>query len=227
MLGKIKTAPVKVLTETESKLILQSRNIPTNTFRVVDNVEDAASAATDLGYPVVIKIVSRKITHKSDAGGVVLDLRDHERLTNAYRSLMEKFQPIDPDVKVVVQQMVPEGVEIIIGANRDAQFGPVILLGIGGIFTELLEDVSFAMLPVTDHDCWRMIQSLRGYPLLKGFRGSEKVALDAIVSLMMKVSDLVYADEKILEMDLNPVIVDRNHATVVDARIVVSSPQSG
>ena len=226
MLGKIKTVPVQVLTETESKLILQSRNIPTNTFCEVDNVENATTTANDLGYPVVIKIVSKKITHKSDAGGVILNLRDHEQLSNAYRTLIEKFQPIDPDVKIVVQQMVPEGVEIIIGANRDAQFGPVILLGIGGVFTELMEDVSFAMLPVTDHDCWRMIRSLRGYPLLQGFRGSETVALEAIVSLMVKVSDLVSEDEKILEMDLNPVIVDGTHATVVDARIIVSSPQS-
>lgn len=222
MTERIVWESVKVLTETESKLMLQSWNIPTNAFKEVAKLEDALSAAVSMGYPIAIKIVSRKITHKSDAGGVILNLRDEFELTQAFNRLIERFLPADSDIKVIVQQMVPQGVEVILGANRDPQFGPIILIGIGGVFTELLEDVSFGMVPINDQDCWRMIRSLRGYPLLEGFRGSKAVNLDAVVSIMRKVSDQVWKDEKILEMDLNPLIVDEHHATVVDARIVIS-----
>lgn len=222
MTERIVWESVKVLTETESKLMLQSWNIPTNAFKEVAKLEDALSAAVSMGYPIAIKIVSRKITHKSDAGGVILNLRDEFELTQAFNRLIERFLPADSDIKVIVQQMVPQGVEVILGANRDPQFGPIILIGIGGVFTELLEDVSFGMVPINDQDCWRMIRSLRGYPLLEGFRGSKAVNLDAVVSIMRKVSDQVWKDEKILEMDLNPLIVDEHQATVVDARIVIS-----
>lgn len=222
MTERIGESSVKVLTETESKLVLQTWKIPTNAFQEVAKLEDALTAADSMGYPIAIKIVSRKITHKSDAGGVILNLRDEFELSQAFNRLKEKFLPTDPDTKMIVQQMVPKGVEIIIGANRDPQFGPIILIGIGGVFTELLEDVSFGMVPVNDQVCWRMIRSLRGYPLLEGFRGSKKINLDAVVSIMRKVSDQVWNDEKILEMDLNPLIVDEHQATVVDARIVIS-----
>jgi len=211
----------KVLLETEAKRILLSKGIPTTKFQEASNIEQALQAADDIGYPVVLKSLSRQVIHKTDVGGVKLNLQTPQQVEQAFQQIMSRIKPIDPEVKVVVQEMIPPGVEIIIGTTTDPQFGPVIMLGTGGIFTELLDDIVFGLIPISEKDGWRMMRSLRGYPLLMGYRGQPKGDLDSLVEILIKVSELVWEKREILEIDLNPVIVGELGSVVVDARFVL------
>ena len=213
----------KVLLETEAKEILLSRGIPTTAFKEAATIEQAVLAAEKIGYPVVIKSLSRYVIHKTDVGGVILNLNTHEQVEQAFQLIMDRVKPIDPEGKVVVQEMVPPGVELIIGTTTDPQFGSVIMMGIGGIFAELLDDVAFGLIPISEKDGWRMLRSLRGYPLLAGYRGQQKGDLDSVVRILMGVSDLVWEKKEIREIDLNPVIVGSEGSVVVDARFVLGS----
>ncbi len=211
----------KVLLETEAKEILLSRGIQTTAFQEATSIKQALRAAEEIGYPVVLKSLSRKVIHKTDVGAVVLDLRTPQQVEQAYQQIMDRVKSIDPEGRVIIQEMVPPGVEVIIGTTTDPQFGSVIMMGIGGIFTELLEDIVFGLIPISEKDGWRMLKSLRGYPLLTGFRGQQKRNLESVVKILIGVSDLVWEKKEIYEIDLNPVIVGSKGSVVVDARFVL------
>ncbi len=206
--------------EKESKEILEASGIPTTRCHVVSSAAEAGRIAEKIGYPVVLKLASPSLLHKSEVGGVVLNLGTPEELGAAYEQILARGMELDQDVKVTIQQMAPPGVELIAGATTDPHFGMVLMLGTGGIFTELLQDTVFRMPPLAAADAMEMIKSLRGVPLLEGYRGQEACDMKAVQDVLMRLSDLVCGNPEIKELDINPLAVYPRGALALDARIV-------
>ena len=207
------------LMEDEAKAVLAARGIPVTPCPVAHNEEESVILAAKLGYPVVLKIRSSKITHKSDCGGVYLNLTDEASVRAAYRKMAEKTAFLDPEAAATVQPMAEKGVEVLIGVTADSQFGPVVAFGLGGIFTEVLKDVSFRMAPVDPEEAGGMIGQIKGSRLLRGYRGSPAADTGALERIISEVSRLAVEFEEIAEMDLNPVAAYPDGALVLDARI--------
>jgi len=211
------------LMEHESKQILEEQGISTTGTRVAGSADEAAKIFRALGGPVALKVLSPSVVHKSDAGGVKLDIRDEEQVRKAYDEILSQFGDVEV-VGVSVQEMAKPGLEVIIGVTRDATFGPVMMFGLGGVFVEVLKDISFRALPIGEDEAQDMIKEIAGHALLEGYRGS-KADIPALKELMVKVSDLVMKAPEITEMDLNPVFLYPEGYKVVDARIVLGEAQ--
>ncbi len=207
------------LMEHECKEILEGMGIITTGFLVAATEDDAVEMSRRVGYPVVLKIVSPDVVHKTDAGGVTLNLTDDEAVRAAYRDLMEtfKYQHI---VGLSVQRMAAPGIEAIIGVTRDPSFGPVLMFGLGGVFVEVLKDVSFRVLPITERDADEMIEEIKGAALLKGYRG-HSVDIPSLKYLLLRISQLGVEHPEIRDLDLNPVFLYPDGYLTVDARIFV------
>lgn len=213
------------LLETEAKEILKEYGIPVPEFRLARSNQEAARLADEIGYPVVAKVVSPQIIHKSDAGGVKLNLKDGDEVGKAFDEIIKRAKAYNKEAQidgVVLSPMERRGVEVIVGMTRDAQFGPVVMFGLGGIFVEVLKDVSFRIVPLTKGDAYQMVKQIKGYPILEGVRGEEASDIEAIVDIIMKVSRLASENEAISELDLNPVFIFKDGASVVDARMILS-----
>jgi acetyltransferase len=212
------------LTAEEVSRVLDAYGFPLAPARSVASVAEAIAAAQEVGYPVVMKVASSKIVHKTDVGGVRVDLRHGDEVGQAYRDLHARLSDHDPDLRVSVQKMVPGGREVILGMARDPQFGPVLMFGLGGVFVEALRDVSVCIHPLTNVAARAMIERVKGYKLLSGMRGEEPVALDLLEECLLRLSQLVedFQDD-LEELDLNPLIVTarRDQSCVVDARIAL------
>ena len=206
------------LLEHECKAILRSIGVPTTSCLVAKSEEEAVSMSEALGYPVVLKILSPEIIHKSDAGGVKLNV-GREEVKGAYHELVARFKGRDV-IGVSVQEMAEPGLEVIVGAARDATFGPVLMFGLGGVFVEALRDVSFRVIPATERDVQEMMEEIKGYQLLQGYRG-RSADITSLRDILLKVSDLVTAYPAIKEVDLNPVFAYPEGSLVVDARIIL------
>lgn len=217
----------KVITEESSKEILSEYGIKVPQYALVTSSDEAVKKSKEIGFPLVAKIVSADILHKTDVGGVKVGLRSEDEVKKAfddmYHRLKEKF-----DVKgVLLEKMVPNGVELIIGLQNDSQFGPSIMVGLGGIYTELLKDVSFRVLPITKDDAIKMLNSLRGRDILKGFRGSKTVNMDMISEAIVNIGTLgVDLAGKYESIDFNPVVVYPDGYFVVDAKIILKEKSS-
>ena len=217
-----------VLTEVDSKEVLAAYGIPVRTGQVANDPESAAEIAGKLGYPVVMKIVSPDIPHKSDAGGVRVNLGSAEAVRSAFTDIVRKTRLEKPkaDIQgVLIYQMVPEGVELVIGATFSRQFGHAVMFGLGGIFVEAAMDVVFRLVPLTREDSLHMICEIRGRKILGNFRGKPAVNLNALADIIEKLSALVTDHPEILEVDLNPVIASQAGAIVVDARMALGEPK--
>ncbi|TXT60572.1 MAG: Acetate--CoA ligase [ADP-forming] II subunit beta [Promethearchaeota archaeon] len=213
-----------VLTEYESKELLKDIGIPIPEQKLTQSKEETINAAEGIGYPVVMKLMAEDIVHKSDTGAVKLNLGSKEEVEKAYDELMEI--PSKEEKQISVQGMAKEPIaELIIGMTTDPQFGPALMFGIGGILVELLEDVSFRIAPITEYDAKEMIHEIKGFPLLDGFRGKPKANIDAIVDVLMKISEFVMEHQEVYEMDLNPVFIYEDGIVCVDARIILKSEQ--
>ncbi|MGB9803100.1 acetate--CoA ligase family protein [Desulfofundulus sp.] len=221
ILELVRSAGRRYLCEDEAKEILSRVGIPVTPCRLARTEDEAVERAGELGYPVVLKVRSPLIVHKSDTGGVALNLVDSRQVRRAYREIMARAVAVDPAAAVTVQPMAESGREVIVGVTDDRQFGAVLLFGLGGVFTEILGDVSFRLLPVDRDAACSMIRSLRGYRLLSGYRGAPPADEEALIDILIKVSDLVAAYPQIREMDLNPVVVYERGALVLDARIFI------
>jgi len=214
-----------VLTEFESKELLQEIGILTPAQNLTSSKEETLTAAEEIGFPIVLKLIAEDIVHKSDTGAVKLNLKTKEEVENAYDELLKI--PTEKERKISVQKMADEPItELIIGMTTDAQFGPALMFGIGGILVELLEDVSFRIAPVTEYDCNEMIHEIKGFPILDGYRGKPKADIDAIINTLMIISDLVVKHEEINEMDLNPVFIYEKGLICVDARIILKNREN-
>jgi len=213
-----------LINEYESKKMLGQAGINVVTTELAASKTEALSISQRLGYPIALKIVSSEIAHKSDAGGVKLNLETQQAVDMAYDEIMLSVRSKYPQASiqgVSVQKMARPGLEVIIGMYKDKQFGPIMMFGLGGIWVELLKDVSFKLTPLTRQDAAAMIQEIKAYPLLKGFRGSEPVDIPFLEETILKVAHLVEQKPQIKELDLNPVFAYSNGAIAVDARIVM------
>jgi acyl-CoA synthetase (NDP forming) len=222
IISSAKAAHRTCLIETESKNLLHACSIPTAQCREAANALEAVALAGEIGYPVVLKVLSPQILHKSDIDGVRVGLSDAAGVAEAYEDLVLRARAIDPQASVTVQPMVTQGVEVIIGVTRDPHFGPVLMFGLGGIFTELFKDVCFRMLPICLADAQSMVTSLKAAALLTGYRGQAPSDVNAITAILCQVSELIEAHPEIAELDLNPVIVHEHGAVVVDARAILA-----
>ncbi|MEE8369138.1 MAG: acetate--CoA ligase family protein [Dehalococcoidia bacterium] len=214
-----------VLTEVESKRLLEEAGIATVPTSLAANAEEASRAAVQAGFPVALKIVSRDVTHKSDVGGVKLDLRSTQEVKEAFQEIEAAIRQREPQARidgVAVQPMARPGVEVIAGMSVDPQFGPVLMFGLGGVLVEVLKDVSFRIVPLELRDARQMIREIKGFPVLTGFRGQEPADLGALEQLLLRLSELVEAHPEIKEVDMNPVFACADGAIAVDARIVVA-----
>jgi acyl-CoA synthetase (NDP forming) len=213
-----------VLTEFESKELLNEIGIPIPEQQLTKTKEETISAAEKIGYPVVLKLMAEDVVHKSDTGAVKLNIKNKEEVNHAFDDLMKIESKSEK--KISVQKMEKEPItELIIGMTTDPQFGPALMFGIGGILVELLEDVSFRIAPITEYDAREMISEIKGFPILDGYRGKPKADIDAIVNTLLKISDLVVKHEEIYEMDLNPVFIYDDELICVDARIILKNPE--
>ncbi|HET9235492.1 MAG TPA: acetate--CoA ligase family protein, partial [Candidatus Eisenbacteria bacterium] len=209
----------------EVETVLSAYRIPVAVTTPAANEDEAAEVASRIGFPVVVKLVSDAITHKSDVGGVRLDLRNEAEVRHAVseiRAAMDRQRA--PFEGVVLQSWVKDGIEIFVGATRDPLFGPLVAFGLGGVQVELLEDVSFRLHPLTDQDVREMIHEIRGRKLLDGFRGAPPADQDALVDLVLRLARLTADFPRLSELDLNPVkVFSRGEGlVVVDARIRLS-----
>ncbi len=212
------------LTEVESRKILSEYGIDFGKYEFANNIEAAISRAEKLGYPLVMKIMSPDIIHKSDAGGVVVNIKNEEELKDAYARIMENAKRYSEDARikgVLLTPMLPDGTEMIIGAIRDQQFGPCVMVGFGGIFVEVLKDVSFKIAPVSYAEAKDMVEKLKLFPILDGIRGQAKLDVDAVVDTIVKVSRLIVENEAIKEIDINPVRVYEKGIAALDGRVII------
>jgi len=224
IIGEVQHASRTLLTEIESKALLNEAGIPTVETRLAASKEEAIVISRKLGFPVALKIVSPDIAHKSDVGGVKLGLKTSKQVKEAYDEIISSVQQRYPKAiidGVSVQKMARPGTEVIIGMTKDAQFGPVLMFGLGGILVELLKDVSFRIVPLEREDAQEMIREIKGYPLLEGYRGSEPVDVSILVEILLKVSRFVDSHPEIKELDLNPIFAYKDGAVAVDARVVL------
>jgi acyl-CoA synthetase (NDP forming) len=214
-----------LLNEVEAKQVLGEAGVPVTTTTLAKTRDDAQAQAEKAGYPVVLKVVSPDIAHKSDAGGVKLNLNSKDEVAAAYDAILASCEKAVPGAKIVgvaVQHMAPQGTEVIVGMTTDPQFGPVMMFGLGGIMVEVLKDVSFRLVPLEERDAAQMIDEIKGRPILSGVRGQPASDVDALKSAILKVAEFVEQHPEVRELDLNPVFAYPDGAVAVDARIVVS-----
>jgi len=222
ILSKVKKEKRNLLLYHEAKEILDSSGIPTAPSKIALTLEQAKEAARFIGFPIVMKILSPDIVHKSDAGGVITDLRTEDEVIPAFDRMIEHFRRKEPPVRiegVVIERMV-SGIEVIVGTTKDSQFGQVLMFGMGGIWTELLKDTSFRLIPIEPIDAEEMIEELKSYSLLQGYRG-QAANVESLKKLLLKVSDLILHYPEITSIDLNPVFTSPEGSMVTDVRMMI------
>jgi acetyl-CoA synthetase (ADP-forming) len=200
--------------------------MPVTKFKVCKSVEEAIKYSHEIGLPVVLKIVSPDVLHKSDVGAVKVNLKTDSEIREAYGDIIKSVRKFKNDAEiagVIVEELAPLGHEVIVGMAKDPQFGPALMFGLGGIFVEVLKDVSFRIAPLTEYDARDMIQEIKGYPVLTGIRGQKPADIDSLVDIILKVSKLVTEHPEIEQLDLNPIFVYPHGAKIVDARIILST----
>ncbi|OGO03420.1 MAG: acetyl-CoA synthetase [Chloroflexi bacterium RBG_13_54_8] len=213
-----------LLTEVESKQLLENAGISVVKAKLATSMKEAVSLSKEMGFPVVLKIASPDVVHKSDVGGVKVDLKNATQVSKAYREIMASVKDKFPKAAIdgiSVQPMAKPGVEVIIGMSKDPQFGPVLMFGLGGIFVEILKDVSFRIVPLLRRDAAEMIRDIKGFPVLQGYRGQPPSDITALENMILKVSEFVDKNSYIKEIDLNPVFARSDGAVAVDARVVL------
>ena len=224
IIGKAKKEKRSLL-ETEAKELLKEYGIPVPDFKLIKSEDEIDGLAKEINFPIVMKIVSPDIIHKTDAGGVKVGVKDEEEARMIYQEIISKAIKYNKKASisgVIAYTMVPQGTEIIIGMMKDPHFGPVIMFGLGGIFVEVLKDISFRILPIEEIDAREMIAEIKGYEILKGARGNPPRDIRAIEEVLMKVSKLTMENPEINEIDLNPIFVFENGIQIVDARMILS-----
>jgi acyl-CoA synthetase (NDP forming) len=215
-----------VLTEIEAKQVLAEAGINCTRTVLATTRQEAVSISEEIGYPVVLKVSSVDITHKSDSGGVKVNLPDREAVEQAWDDIMKSCREYAPDADiegVAVQGMAAKGTEIIMGMINDPSFGPVLMFGLGGVLVEVLKDVSFRIVPIEKADAVAMTDEIQGKKLLEGYRGQEPADVACLQDMLVKLSGFVDDTPGIEEIDMNPVFAYRDGAVVVDARIILSA----
>jgi len=226
IIEKAKKEKRTLLTEIEAKQLLKEAGIAVVETRLATSKEKAMALSEKLGFPVVMKIASVDVVHKSDAGGVKLGLKTTAQVGKAYDEIMKSIKKAFPQARiqgVSVQTMAKQGAEVIIGMSKDAQFGPVLMFGLGGVLVEILKDVSFRIVPLQPRDASEMIRDIKGFPLLQGYRGSDPIDVATLESMLLKVSAFAENTPAVKELDLNPIFAYKDGAVAVDARVVLEN----
>ncbi|MFW5636329.1 MAG: acetate--CoA ligase family protein [Thermodesulfobacteriota bacterium] len=226
ILAKARAENRTILTEIEAKQILNEAGIPCTDTRLAVDKDQAVKLSEAIGYPTVLKVSSVDITHKSDAGGVKVHLKDRAEVENAFDEIMASCRAAYPEADiegVAVQGMAKPGTEVIMGMIKDPSFGPVVMFGLGGVLVEVLKDVAFRIVPIEKIDAEEMIQEIQGRKLLEGYRGQDPADIPCLQEMLVKLSDFVDRTPGIEEIDMNPVFAYQEGAAVVDARIILSA----
>ena len=224
MFSQVKNEGRKNLTESEAREVLSHYGVPVVKGEVADSFDKALATANKIGYPIAMKVVSKDVIHKSDVGGVVVDIKNEKELKLAYNQILRNVRMNKPSAQmdgVFVQEMITGGYEVIIGGKIDQTFGHVILFGFGGIFVEIFNDVSFRIVPIRKEDALDMIEETKATKILKGYRGRKPADINALVSLLMKTSKMLQENSEIKELDINPVFALHDRAVAADARIII------
>ena len=212
--------------EYETRIMLEAYGIPNVPGDLAGDVDEAVKIAEKAGYPVVMKIVSEDILHKSDSGGIALNIKNSEELRVEYTAMMARISKNEPNARirgVMVEKMAPKGLEVIVGMRRDPTFGPLMMFGLGGTMVELLKDISFKVAPLTDGDIDEMIDMTLAGKLLKGYRGSAKADISAVKEALARLSQLSLDNPEISEIEINPLIVypEGQGAISLDSRAIM------
>ncbi len=208
-----------MLSEYESKKVLASYQIPVTKEIEVDSVEGLVKATQDIGYPVVLKGCASEIAHKTEKGLIQVDIRNNDEARIAFEKIKTGMN--GREATVLVQEMVKGQRELVIGLTRDAQFGPCVMFGLGGIFTEILKDISFRVAPLEKRDALEMMQEIKGHKILGAVRGMEAADLDQLCEILIRVGQIGLDHEEIKEVDINPLILAKGKPIAVDALIVL------
>jgi len=216
----------------EAQTLMKAAGIPMPQSVVARNLDQAVKAAEEIGYPVVMKIVSKDIIHKSDAGGIALDLDNRQEVVDAHEAIMHNCRAHNPNAVlegVEVAEQVPRGTETIIGARRDPSFGPIVMFGLGGIYVEVMKDVSFRAIPLSYNEAGRMIQEIKSFPLLLGVRGEKQKDIDTLLHTILRVGAVLRTFDEINDIEINPLVVyDQGMgAKALDARILLRHSVKG
>lgn len=214
------------LLEHEAYEFLKAFDLPVPRFGLATSEDEAVKIAQRVGYPVVLKVVSPDIVHKSDVGGVKVNIASDEEVSKWFNTIMSNVRARAPGARVagiLVQEMVPQDLEVIVGSTRDPVFGPVVMFGLGGVFVEVLKDVSLRIVPLTEYDAEEMLSEIKSARILRGYRGTPPRDSKALVDIIIKVSKIMESVEEITDIDLNPVMVfpEGKGAKIADARILI------
>src|SRR5690348_15045329 len=224
VLDAVKAENRTSLTAPEGKLVCDAYGIPVPKEGVAKSAAEAGKLASSMGFPVVMKIVSPDILHKTEAGGVIVGVKNADDASKAYDTILANAKKYKSDAKiegVQVQQMLAGGTEVIVGSITDASFGKLVAFGLGGVLVEVLKDVTFRLAPASKQDALSMLDGIQAHEILKGVRGSDPVNREALADVIVKVSQLVSDFPEIVELDLNPVFATKKDAIAADVRIVV------
>ncbi len=211
----------KMLSEYESKKLLAHYGIPVTREIVVENLRQLKDAVSQIGYPLVLKAHSAQVAHKTEKGLVHVDIRNQEEAENAFKAILEKLE--DEDKAVLVQEMVKGQRELVVGLTRDSQFGPCVMFGLGGIFTEILKDVSFRVAPLEKKDALEMMKEIKAHKILESVRGMPPADIELLSQILITVGQIGLEIEEIKEIDINPIILRGGGPVAVDALVVLES----
>ena len=221
---QVKERGRKILTLDEAIQVIKYYKIPVAESKLVKSINEAEAFATEIGYPLVLKVISPQVIHKTEAKALALDIRNNKELKSAYKKVLGNVRRYCPTAEVrgiLVQKMIKKGYQVIVGGLRDLQFGPTVMVGFGGIFTEVFEDTSFRIFPFSKEDAEEMIKEIKGYKILKGYRNKPPGDLNALEEVIIKVGEIMHRDTEIREFDINPLFVLHKGVVAVDTRIVL------
>lgn len=223
IIEKAKKEGRTLLSESESKQLLANYQIPITKEVMADNRDDLAKAVKDIGFPLVLKGNSPDISHKTEKGMIQTDIRNEEEAMSAFDDIMGKMEGTGGNV--LVQEMVKGQRELVFGLTRDPQFGPCVMFGLGGIFTEILRDVSFRVAPIEKRDALEMMKEIKGHKILEAVRGMEAADLDQLSEILINLGNIGMEHDAIKEIDINPVILSGSKGVAVDALVVLESEE--
>ncbi len=221
---KILASGRKIALPDESLEIVKLFGIDAPDYALVKTAGEAVEVSKKIGFPLVLKIASPDALHKSDMGGVAMDLKNVQEVERSYNKIIDNLKRNVPNARiagVLIQKQMPEATHLIVGGLYDEQFGPAVMFGLGGVFVELFKDVSFRIAPITETEALEMVKEIKAYPVLSGYRGAKMLDITQLTQTIVNISELISNINAIKEVELNPLFVYEKDVSAVDARIIL------